>query len=164
MKKCSTCKTLKSHADFNKKRSTKDGLERYCKECHKERNKKHYVKHKQRYVDTAVKARLARKRWWFEFKSTLCCTKCGENRPWCLDFHHTDPTIKESSLSLMVSNSSSKERLMKEIEKCIVLCKNCHADYHYNESRLRGVTATQQPPNLHDGSSNLSEVATELYK
>ena len=43
MKMCCTCKQEKPESEFNKKNSTKDKLERYCKDCHRDRNKQHYV-------------------------------------------------------------------------------------------------------------------------
>ena len=31
------------------------------------------------------------------------------------------------------ASSFSLEKIKKEIEKCVLLCRNCHADYHYQE-------------------------------
>ena len=68
-----------------------------------------------------------------EFKSTLYCAHCGENEPECLDFHHLDPSQKDRSVSKGMS-SWSYDRVMAEIQKCIVLCANCHRKEH---KRLR---------------------------
>lgn len=59
------------------------------------------------------------------------CQLCGYNR--CLDaleFHHIDPSQKEFSICDYVSF----ERFLKEIEKCQLLCANCHREEHW---RLR---------------------------
>ena len=63
-------------------------------------------------------------------KSTLKCEICGENRPWCLDFHHINPEEKEGEIAKLIE---SPRRLQEELKKCIVLCANCHRDLHYKE-------------------------------
>lgn len=132
-KLCSTCRHVKPIAEFNKKSSTKDGLERYCKECHRARNRRHYQANKQAYVDTAVKWQNEKRQWWAEYKQTLSCSVCGENRYWCLDFHHSDPSEKENTVSQMVTQNASRERILEEVAKCVVVCRNCHADIHHHE-------------------------------
>lgn len=63
-----------------------------------------------------------------EYKSTLVCARCPENRPATLHFHHLDPSIKTTQVSEMLSRTW--KRVMAEIDKCIVLCANCHAVEH----------------------------------
>ena len=60
--------------------------------------------------------------------------KCGDCGTYSdtlgfFDFHHTDPTAKEGSISAMLS-SASMERVLKEVEKCVMLCPNCHRMRH----------------------------------
>jgi len=69
-----------------------------------------------------------------EFKKTLNCGVCGEDRWWVLDFHHRDSTKKEKSISRMIREDSI-EKVLIEIEKCDVLCSNCHRDFHYWEKK-----------------------------
>lgn len=61
---------------------------------------------------------------------SLKCTNCGESEYACLDFHHLDPTIKEKEISSIVWSGGSMRSLLNEMEKCIVLCSNCHRKYH----------------------------------
>jgi hypothetical protein len=82
----------------------------------------------------------ANKRWeekkvaeFKQIKSTLKCNRCPENHPACLEFHHTDPTIKEGNVGESIRKWSTK-RLLAEIEKCEVLCANCHRKEHYKIS------------------------------
>lgn len=42
MKQCCTCKKFKEEADFGKNRSTKDGLHKQCKPCHRATHTKYY--------------------------------------------------------------------------------------------------------------------------
>lgn len=67
------------------------------------------------------------------YKATLKCSVCDENHPATLDFHHVDPTTKVESVCRMASTHTSWDRIMEEINKCIVLCSNCHRKLHYNQ-------------------------------
>lgn len=66
-----------------------------------------------------------------EYKATCSCKKCGENRPYVLDFHHIDPNNKLFDLGNASKYSITK--LKEELEKCITLCRNCHSEFHYLE-------------------------------
>lgn len=59
------------------------------------------------------------------------CLFCGEDHVACLDFHHIDPNEKEETISAIPKRGWSYERIDKELEKCIVLCSNCHRKLHY---------------------------------
>lgn len=57
------------------------------------------------------------------------CERCGYNK--CMDalqFHHLDPNKKDFALS---KSTRSYEELKAEVDKCILLCANCHAEIHY---------------------------------
>lgn len=45
-----------------------------------------------------------------------------------LDFHHINP--KEKLFSISSAMSYSLKRLKKEVDKCILVCRNCHAELH----------------------------------
>ncbi len=136
MKECSQCKIIKQDTDFYKsfKSGHKDGLQSRCKACHKIYRKKHYLENRQKYIDKAVKRTKQNRKLWQEYKATLSCIKCGENHPGCLDFHHRNKKEKLFTISQAV-DSLSLEVLKEEIQKCDVLCANCHRKLHYNECR-----------------------------
>jgi hypothetical protein len=75
------------------------------------------------------------KEWYNNYKSTLKCSKCGFSHPAALDFHHRDSSKKEFTLA-SAKISVSRERFLKEIEKCDVLCANCHRIHHYEENKI----------------------------
>lgn len=58
------------------------------------------------------------------------CVKCGEKRKYVLDFHHIDYKTKKFGISWGI-NARGRKSLEKEIKKCVCLCKNCHAEFHY---------------------------------
>lgn len=53
------------------------------------------------------------------------CESCGEEHPtYCMDFHHVDPS--EKLFSIGRAPRANLARLIAEIQKCVVLCANCH--------------------------------------
>ena len=63
------------------------------------------------------------------FKENLGCSICGYNKCGAaLEFHHL-----RDKLFLINANIYKSKRGKKELEKCILLCSNCHAELHYKE-------------------------------
>ena len=59
------------------------------------------------------------------------CAICGYNK--CdrgLDFHHVNPEDKKFCIN---QTQMSNKNLLSELEKCILLCKNCHAEITQKE-------------------------------
>jgi hypothetical protein len=83
------------------------------------------------------------------------CQKCGYDKCWnALHFHHVDPSKKE--FSIFESRPGFKkvrdwEKLKLEINKCILLCANCHTEIHSEDEKI-----THQELNL-----NLDRVSIE---
>ena len=92
----------------------------------------HYQKTKEETKQRTKKKRSALRKEWKAFKATLYCTKCGFNHHAALDFHHKDPSTKTDSVNALVSNGRYA-LAMKEVEKCVVLCANCHRIHHHDE-------------------------------
>ena len=63
-----------------------------------------------------------------------CCEMCGENRPATLCFHHKDPTLKEMKLDGRSFANRKYEDLLQELDKCQLLCHNCHHEIHFGDS------------------------------
>ena len=113
---CTKCGKELPIEDFNW-RSKKNGTRRSeCKTCHTDFMKEVY-ENKKKTVS--------------EIKKNLKCAKCGEEREYCLDFHHIDPNEKENTIARMTSNNYRLDAVLNEIKKCIVLCSNCHREFHY---------------------------------
>jgi 5-methylcytosine-specific restriction endonuclease McrA len=59
-----------------------------------------------------------------------CCVRCGYKKyQGALEFHHTDPNEKDFNPS-QLKNYSFNERLKNELDKCILVCSNCHREIH----------------------------------
>lgn len=72
------------------------------------------------------------------------CERCGYNK--ChdaLEFHHLNPDEKDFGIGC--GNTYSWERTKSELDKCIMLCANCHREEHFrlkpkwNQAELRGI-------------------------
>ncbi len=56
------------------------------------------------------------------------CSNCGYNKHYsALEFHHIDPNKKE----IEPAKATSFLRIKDELDKCILLCANCHREVHY---------------------------------
>ena len=69
--------------------------------------------------------------WVNDIKSSRGCMFCGETHPACLDFHHREPEQKARAISTMARQGVSNERILEEMDKCDVLCANCHRKVHW---------------------------------
>jgi predicted nucleic acid-binding Zn ribbon protein len=60
------------------------------------------------------------------------CEVCGYHKNTAaLCFHHRDPKQKRFSLDLRDLSNRIWEALLEEVEKCALLCCNCHAEAHH---------------------------------
>jgi len=138
MKKCIKCQEDKELTEFNKNKLSKDQLTSWCKKCVKEKSNLHY---KNNYNEIIKRSKIHNKNNTFKaqeiidsFKENKKCEKCGYNEYKCaLDFHHIDSSKKNFNIS--TGGRKSLERLKNEIEKCILLCSNCHRTFHFLEKR-----------------------------
>ena len=115
MRKCKKCGDEKPLDDFpvSLKKDGKPACWRWvCGKCYYQTN-------------TRVQAQRIRD-WYYEYKKTLQCERCGIADFRVLEFHHTDPAEKEFDVSQAAISGWGKETLLAEIAKCCVLCANCH--------------------------------------
>ena len=72
-----------------------------------------------------------------------CCVECGYARNLAsMDFHHVDDG-KEINVADVLVYFKRRERLERELRKCLLLCRNCHSEHHYPEARI------ESPAHLH---------------
>lgn len=104
-----------------------------CCNCGISKNKKEFYKQKswcKKCILTYQRNRAkARKLKAVEVKGGKCY-KCGYNKNLsALDFHHVNPEEKEYKSWCVLRKRPWKE-IIRELKKCILLCKNCHAEEH----------------------------------
>ena len=114
---CPMCKVEKDKSEFYAKNG-KPGNSPYCKECSGKQATERTHKLKQDCVD---------------YKGGKC-ERCGYDKyVGALDFHHIDPTKKDFSISTLRTYKFN-DRIKEELDKCILVCRNCHAEIHYESS------------------------------
>lgn len=121
MKKiCKVCKEEKLKTEFSiiRKKNRPISEHSYCKEC--------------LYKDT-LKRRRDFKQQCIDYKGNKCSI-CGYNKCMAaLDFHHIDPTQKDFNIS-KARVCSPNDKIKLELDKCLLICSNCHRELHFNET------------------------------
>lgn len=62
------------------------------------------------------------------YKQNNVCICCRESESCCLEYHHLFD--KKFSLSSKIPKNITKEDLIREMNKCVLLCSNCHRKLH----------------------------------
>lgn len=92
---------------------------------------------KEKKIERSQKRRDRNYEWVKSIKKEESCRICGESRWQTLSFHHVDE--KSDTISRLASKGYSIETIAEEIEKCIILCSNCHRVHHDGELDLDGI-------------------------
>ena len=130
-KECTGCKKTRLLIEFNFRNKSKGTYSSRCKQCTRTAIRAHYENNKSYYVKKARKSKIAMAKWHKEYKSERECILCGEDHIATLVFHHRVPSKKSFAIPHGLVRYS-KKRILEEMEKCDVLCANCHRILHYN--------------------------------
>lgn len=123
-KRCSTCKEYLPVEHFHANKAKKDGLNNCCKNCQREISRNHYNANKQNYFDRNREVRRQNKIKLLEMRKNPCAD-CGQTfHPYVMEFDHRQPELKEFSLGRASFGNFNK--IKKELEKCDLVCANCH--------------------------------------
>lgn len=111
-KTCPKCKENKPTSEFHKKRNGK-GFSCYCKICVRNQTLTRQRKIKQKCID---------------YKGGKC--QCCEYDSYigALEFHHLEKNQKEYTIGQ--NKGRSFDNLKKELDKCLLVCSNCHREIH----------------------------------
>lgn len=121
---CSKCKQSLPISEFNKA-PTKRGYGGYCRNCCKQyRVSRHVPKRRLRLKQIPVSQVISL------FKEKYGCCICHESCGCCLEFHHINPNDKSVGISHLTRHTTGIGKIAKEIEKCIIICSNCHKKLH----------------------------------
>lgn len=125
-KTCSGCGLTKPIAEFNFRRRAAGVRHSYCRECGKRLTRSHYKRSKQAYLARNLRAYAERRGIVLAAKSRPCAD-CGIQYPYyMMDFDHRDGASKLFSLNSV--HRVTKKAILREIEKCDVVCSNCHRE------------------------------------
>jgi hypothetical protein len=116
MKTCTRCHTAKELIAFPEKGGS-------CRSCVSAKTKWHVLQNRASY-DERRDSRIAEIR---ALKEQQACVVCHTQYPsYVLDYDHRDPFQKEFDISDAVKGHVAWSRILKEIEKCDLLCACCH--------------------------------------
>ena len=115
--KCVKCGQIEKRPYKVKTGKRKGKIQSYCRKCNHQNTLNRQREFKRKCV---------------EYKGGKCVV-CGYNKYLgSLDFHHIDPSKKDFNLSHARQTSfiKNQDAIQKELDKCILVCKNCHCEIH----------------------------------
>jgi len=74
---------------------------------------------------------LRNRKYDLRYKQSHPCS-CGESNPAVLVYHHRDPSTKVACVSQLINKGKHLDEIKSEIEKCDVVCHNCHVIIHWS--------------------------------
>lgn len=129
-KHCGGCRRDLPRSEFYRNSKTSDGLQTRCKGCAREAQRANYGARN-------ITQRQKRKQNWdkiFEYFGGRKCIHCGIESKWPIyDLHHKDPNTKDVSIGTIAHYNWDK--VFPEVEKCVLLCANCHRIAHAKERK-----------------------------
>src|SRR5262245_14610993 len=118
---CGRCRNELPLSAFNRHPK---GYQWWCRSCFREYFRERGAKHRRQSSASRKKRRLAARRYVREHLETLACVDCGEGEAVVLEFDHLREKLRE--LSALAAVGASISIIKNEIEKCEVVCCNCH--------------------------------------
>lgn len=114
---CITCRKQKSVSQFITRPDSKDGYRNQCRKCFYGVKRKR--QHCKKYEAILYKGG----------KCQICGYKGIDNFYGALEFHHRDQSQKDIEWKKI--RTWPVERIKEELDKCDLLCANCHREEHY---------------------------------
>jgi len=115
---CSSCEEYLPYSEFHTRK--RGGYSGHCKKCNTIKTKERL---EYNYVSRKLKA--------IELKGG-CCEKCGYKKNFAaLCFHHKDPSTKSFGIDARNIRMKKWNLILEELDKCSLLCHNCHAEEHH---------------------------------
>jgi hypothetical protein len=134
VKICTVCGLSKDPSDYFYRNKHSEKLHAQCKQCYLEKRrlkwKEYYYKHGSKYRENATirnrKLKNKLRSQMLEYLSDKSCLNCGISDVRVLDFDHIDPLTKSFSIARAIADITSWDKILIEIDKCQILCANCH--------------------------------------
>lgn len=123
---CSKCKQTKNIDKFNKKGKS---FTYHCKDCQNQYTRQHYKNNKDSYIKRAIKVKNKLRDYIQDIKTHAPCTDCGKfYPPYVMQFDHIPDKGEKIKCVAHMTMYGNLEKIKQEIEKCELVCANCHAE------------------------------------
>lgn len=127
MRRCGRCGIEKPLEEFAWHRRAQGKRQHHCRSCQQVYRRAHYLANREKYIAKARrnKERLAleRTRFLIEYFKSHPCLDCGETDPVVLEFDH----LRDKQFNIGQDLYTRRWLdVLAEIEKCEVVCANCH--------------------------------------
>jgi len=117
MKRCSKCKQLKDESEFYKHTKKPDGLDCWCKVCHKKISQDYVIRNKEKEL-------IRKKKWWEENKYRYLKRPAGKKKK----------KVRPSNCKLCgyegIAIDEHHIHGRKKSRETIYICANCHREIH----------------------------------
>lgn len=134
-KYCLNCSPFGKHN--TRKLDKPKNKEKYCPRCEQTKDKNLFYNRKDRETSSYCKMcfnKYSQERWFQRKKDAVeylggKCICCGYNKYYgALSFYHIDPNEKELDWRKM--RLIAWKNILKELDKCVLVCSNCHSEIH----------------------------------
>jgi hypothetical protein len=127
LRRCGRCGETKPPTEFAWRRRARGQRDNLCRPCRSDYHREHYQANRARYVAQAKDRKrtlaLERTAYLIDYFRSHTCVDCGEGDPVVLEFDHLGDKLFDIGQALPYRNWPS---ILREIEKCVVVCANCH--------------------------------------
>lgn len=137
---CRICKRSRLLTSFDINRSMHDGRDSKCKKCRQKYWKKyisdpeHSTNHRERNAIRAAMNRQQISEFVRQLKDGKPCKDCKKPYPYYV-MHFDHLRDKEACVGFLRAIGATKERILREVEKCELVCANCHAERTHQRAR-----------------------------
>lgn len=124
---CNVCKEEKKLSEFHPNKKCRLGVTGTCRSCNQDRVNKWYRDNRKRRQEVVNKANRELKLRAIEYMGGVCSDCKKEYPPCVMQFHHLDGRTKKDNPPYF----RYWPKLKKELDKCVMLCANCHLIRHH---------------------------------
>lgn len=125
VKICTSCDEEKPLEEFYKSKRGKQGRHARCKRCYSlSYDQNYYALNKLTVLERNKISHKKRLKWYTELKKDKPCVDCKQVfHPAAMQFDHLPGFEKVNHISAIWSRA----KILEEIQKCDLVCANCHA-------------------------------------
>lgn len=112
-----------------------NSFRKVCDICRLENARASSRKYNKNNPHNSTRKRMIRNREFIrDYKKDKKCSLCSYDKyPGILDFHHKVRSKSNKSVNILMKTLKSIDIIQKEIDKCILVCPNCHRELHLKE-------------------------------